>query len=38
VAGLSSTAKGRFYCDNFIDLMGEGLAAELRHPAASIAA
>ena len=22
----------RFYCDNFIDLMGEGLAAELRRP------
>ncbi len=23
----------RFYCDNFIDLMGEGLAADLRRPA-----
>ena len=22
----------RFYCDNFIDLMGEGLAADLRRP------
>ncbi len=25
-------AKERFYCDNFIDLMGEGLAADLRRP------
>jgi predicted TIM-barrel fold metal-dependent hydrolase len=25
-------AKLRFYRDNFIDLMGEGLAADLRHP------
>jgi hypothetical protein len=22
----------RFYCDNFIDLMGEGLAPDLRKP------
>jgi uncharacterized protein len=32
---LSNTpdgAKQRFYCDNFIDLMGEGLAADLRRP------
>jgi uncharacterized protein len=32
MAGISDAAKQRFYCDNFIDLMGEGLAAELRHP------
>ncbi|HUA36134.1 MAG TPA: amidohydrolase family protein [Candidatus Binataceae bacterium] len=25
-------AKRRFYCDNFIDLMGNGLVPELRHP------
>jgi predicted TIM-barrel fold metal-dependent hydrolase len=32
---LSSTSQraiDRFYCDNFIDLMGEGLAADLRRP------
>lgn len=32
---LSATnpqAINRFYCDNFIDLMGEGLAADLRRP------
>jgi predicted TIM-barrel fold metal-dependent hydrolase len=28
----------RFYCDNFIDLMGEGLASDLRRPATSAAA
>jgi hypothetical protein len=28
----------RFYCDNFIDLMGEGLAPELRKPAPRVAA
>jgi len=28
--GLSERAKQRFYCDNFVDLMGEGLPAELR--------
>jgi predicted TIM-barrel fold metal-dependent hydrolase len=27
VAGSSETAKQRFYCDNFVDLMGRGLAA-----------
>jgi uncharacterized protein len=31
-------AMERFYCDNFIDLMGEGLAAELRRPASRVAA
>jgi predicted TIM-barrel fold metal-dependent hydrolase len=29
-AGTSQTQKQRFYCDNFIDLMGAGLAPELR--------
>ncbi|HEY2781014.1 MAG TPA: amidohydrolase family protein [Steroidobacteraceae bacterium] len=28
----------RFYCDNFIDLMGEGLAQDLRKPCSSSAA
>lgn len=28
----------RFYCDNFIDLMGEGLAPDLRRPARLMAA
>ena len=28
----------RFYCDNFIDLMGEGLAKDLRRPKLSVAA
>lgn len=32
MADVSVTAKRRFYCDNFIDLMGAGLAPELRHP------
>ena len=31
-AGTSEHQKQRFYCDNFIDLMGAGLAPELRHP------
>ena len=30
--GLSSTAMDGFYADNFIDMMGEGLAHELRRP------
>ena len=29
-AGISEHQKQRFYCDNFVDLMGNGLAAELR--------
>lgn len=33
LAGISARAVDRFYCDNFIDLMGEGLAPELRRPA-----
>jgi predicted TIM-barrel fold metal-dependent hydrolase len=32
LAGASQRAVDRFYCDNFIDLMGEGLAADLRRP------
>lgn len=31
--GLSQTAVDAFYADNFIDMMGEGLAPELRRPA-----
>ncbi len=30
--GLPDGAIQRFYCDNFIDLMGEGLAPDLRRP------
>jgi hypothetical protein len=29
-AGTSEPQKQRFYCDNFVDLMGAGLAPELR--------
>ena len=36
--GISPAAVERFYCENFIDLMGEGLAPELRRPAHLIAA
>jgi predicted TIM-barrel fold metal-dependent hydrolase len=32
LAGASARAVDRFYCDNFIDLMGEGLAPDLRRP------
>ena len=32
LAGASPRAVDRFYCDNFIDLMGEGLAPDLRRP------
>ena len=38
LAGLSPRAIERFYADNFVDLMGEGLAADIRRPAASVAA
>ena len=31
-AGIGEAQKQRFYCDNFIDLMGAGLASDLRHP------
>jgi predicted TIM-barrel fold metal-dependent hydrolase len=33
LAGLPARAIERFYCDNFIDLMGAGLAPDLRRPA-----
>ena len=32
MAGMSEAACRRFYCENFIDLMGEGLAQDLRYP------
>lgn len=38
LAGLPPRAIERFYADNFIDLMGEGLAADLRRPANRTAA
>lgn len=38
LANTSARATERFYCDNFIDLMGEGLAADLRRPAHLVAA
>jgi predicted TIM-barrel fold metal-dependent hydrolase len=38
VAGLPSAAIERFYRDNFVDLMSEGLAAELRNPRQALAA
>jgi len=38
LAALSPRTIERFYCDNFIDLMGEGLAPDLRRPAIRSAA
>lgn len=38
LANTASAAVERFYCENFIDLMGEGLAADLRRPKALRAA
>ncbi len=38
LASTSPRAVERFYCDNFIDLMGEGLAADLRKPKVQAAA
>ena len=32
IEGLSDAAQNAFYADNFIDMMGEGLAPELRRP------
>ncbi|MEQ1782528.1 MAG: amidohydrolase family protein [Hyphomonadaceae bacterium] len=32
LANSSARAADRFYCDNFIDLMGAGLAEDLRYP------
>jgi len=34
LAGVSERARQRFYCDNFVDLMGAGLPEELRAAAA----
>lgn len=31
--GVGERARQRFYCDNFVDLMGAGLPADLRYPA-----
>lgn len=36
--GCSAAARQRFYADNFVDLMGDGLAPALRAPAAALAA
>jgi predicted TIM-barrel fold metal-dependent hydrolase len=33
LAGCTQREMDKFYCDNFIDLMGEGLAPDLRRPA-----
>jgi predicted TIM-barrel fold metal-dependent hydrolase len=38
LATTPARAVERFYCDNFIDLMGAGLAADLRRPAHLVAA
>ncbi|MGA0601041.1 amidohydrolase family protein [Caulobacter sp. KR2-114] len=38
LANTPQAAQARFYCDNFIDLMGEGLAPDLRRPKHLIAA
>lgn len=38
LVGTPAQAIERFYCDNFIDLMGEGLAADLRKPRVNAAA
>jgi predicted TIM-barrel fold metal-dependent hydrolase len=38
LSGVSPSAIGRFFADNFIDLMGEGLAADLRRPQTAQAA
>jgi predicted TIM-barrel fold metal-dependent hydrolase len=32
LVGTPARAVERFYCENFVDLRGEGLAADLRHP------
>ena len=38
LANTQVRAAERFYCDNFVDLMGAGLAEDLRHPAPRVAA
>ena len=35
LAGIDDVAQQRFYADNFVDLMGAGLAPELRYPPAA---
>jgi predicted TIM-barrel fold metal-dependent hydrolase len=37
LAATPPAVKRRFYSDNFVDLMGEGLAADLRYPVVSAA-
>ncbi|MBL8674842.1 MAG: amidohydrolase family protein [Rhodospirillales bacterium] len=36
-AGIPDGARRKFYCDNFIEMMGAGLAADLRYPAQAAA-
>jgi len=38
LANTPASATERFYCENFVDLMGEGLAPDLRHPKPRVAA
>ena len=38
LAGCTAQQRNRFYTDNFIDLMGDGLASALRRPAGRVAA
>ena len=38
LADSPARAAERFYCDNFIDLMGQGLAEDLRRPKHLVAA
>jgi predicted TIM-barrel fold metal-dependent hydrolase len=38
LANTPARVAERFYCDNFVDLMGEGLADDLRQPAPRVAA
>ncbi len=38
LANTPSRAVENFYCNNFVDLMGEGLAKDLRHPKPRVAA
>jgi predicted TIM-barrel fold metal-dependent hydrolase len=38
LAGASHSARDRFYAENFVDLMGQGLAEDLRRPAPAHAA
>jgi hypothetical protein len=38
LCGSPASAIGRFFADNFIDLMGQGLAEDLRRPQTAKAA